>query len=113
MIDILDTHHGPARPIRRENVYNDVLKTYQENMSDILLEYPFRVRYEKERAVDTGGVCRDMFSAFWEEVYEVYLNNLDGESLLVPAIHPNTDMAYGYPRHSSCTWVHGLWLSPR
>ena len=91
MIDILDTHHGPARPIRRENVYNDVLKTYQENMSDILLEYPFRVRYEKERAVDTGGVCRDMFSAFWEEVY---LKNLDGESLLVPAIHPNTDFLY-------------------
>ena len=90
MIDTLDTHHGRPRPFRRENVYSDVLETYQENMGDILEEYPFRVRYENEQAVDTGGVCRDLFSAFWEEAY---LKSFDGETLLVPAIHPNTDMA--------------------
>lgn len=38
-------------------------------MTDILEEYPFRVQYENELAVDTGGVCRDLFSAFWEEAY--------------------------------------------
>ena len=91
MIDTLDTHHGRRPwPIRRENVYNDVIETYQENLTDILQEYPFRIRYENERAVDSGGVCRDMFSSFWEEAY---LKNFDGESLLIPAIHPNTDMA--------------------
>lgn len=37
-----------------------------------------------------GCVCRDMFSSFWEEAY---LKNFDGESLLIPAVHPNTDMA--------------------
>ena len=31
-----------------------------------------------------------MFSSFWEEAY---LKNFDGESLLVPAVHPNTDIA--------------------
>lgn len=35
-------------------------------------------------------MCRDMFSSFWEEAY---LKNFDGESLLIPAVHPNTDMA--------------------
>lgn len=90
MIDTLDTHHGRTRPFRRENIYSDVIETYQDNITDILEEYPFRVRYEKERAIDTGGVCRDLFSAFWEEAY---LKNFDGETLIVPAIHPNTDMA--------------------
>ena len=61
MIDTLDTHHGHRPwPIRRENVYNDVVETYRENITDILKEYPFRIRYENERA---GGVCRDMFSS--------------------------------------------------
>ena len=41
----------------------------QENISDILKEYPFRIRYENERAVDSGGVCQGVFSSFWEEVY--------------------------------------------
>ena len=31
-----------------------------------------------------------MFSAFWGKAY---LKNFDGESLLVPAIHPNTNIA--------------------
>ena len=56
----------------------------------ILEEHPFRVRYENELAVDTGGVCRDLFSSFWEEAY---LKVFDDETLLVPAINPNTDMA--------------------
>ena len=49
MIDTLDTHHDRRPwPIRRENVYNDVIETYQENLTDILQEYPFRIRYENE-----------------------------------------------------------------
>ena len=55
MIDTLYTHHGRTRPFRRENVYSDVIETYQDNITDLLEEYPFRVRYEKERAIDTGG----------------------------------------------------------
>ena len=50
------------------------------NLYDILKEFPFRIRYEDERAVDTGGVCRDMFSAFWEEAHR---KHFDGEKLLV------------------------------
>ena len=91
MLDTLDTHHSYRPwPIRRTNVYSDVVETYQENISDILQEYPFRIRYEDEQAVDTGGVCRDMFSSLWKQAY---INNFDGESLLIPAIHSDTDMA--------------------
>ena len=37
--------------------------------------------------MDIGGVCRDLFSAFWEDSY---VKNFDGEKLLVPAVHLNT-----------------------
>ncbi len=89
-MDTLDTHHGLPRPIKRDNVYCDVLETYEENLLAVLDEFPFRIRYENEQAYDTGGVCRDMFSAFWEEVY---LRHFDGERLLVPAVRPGMDIS--------------------
>ena len=42
-----------------------------------------------EKAIDTGGVSRDMFSAYWECGY---LNMFDGSNVLVPAVHPGIDM---------------------
>lgn len=53
-------------------------------------EFPFRIAYEGEKACDTGGVCRDMFSAFWPKAY---LHHFDGERLLVPSTHPGVDMS--------------------
>ena len=90
MHEDVDTRPGLSRAFRRDHVYEDVIEAYQEDLDDILRDFPFRVRYEKERAIDTGGVCRDLFSAFWEECY---VKNFDGEKLLVPAVHPNTNMA--------------------
>ena len=40
-------------------------------------------------AADTGGVCRDLYSAFWDIVY---VKHFDGEKLLVPAVNSNTDL---------------------
>ena len=54
MCDDVETSQGLTRAFRRDHVYEDVIETYQEN---ILREFPFRVRYDKERAIDTGGVC--------------------------------------------------------
>ena len=90
MTNDLDTESGLPKSFRRDHLYDDVIEVYQEDLDQLLRQFPFRVRYENERAVDTGGVCRDMFSAFWEECY---LKNFDGERLLIPAVHPNTDMA--------------------
>ena len=75
--------------IRRSHIY-DVIKMYRENNAQILSEYPFCVRFDGEKAVDTGGVSRDMYSSFWESAC---LRHFDGENLLIPAINPNTDMA--------------------
>ena len=54
MMDTLDTHHRLPRPIKRANIYNDVIETYQENIVDNLQEYPFRIRYENKWI---QGVC--------------------------------------------------------
>lgn len=63
---------------------------YQRELDDVIKEFPFRIEYLNERAVDTGGVCRDMFSGFWEEAY---VKHFDGDRLLVPAINANCEMA--------------------
>jgi len=57
---------------------------------EVLEEFPLKIRFAKEKAIDYGGVCRDLFSAFWEHAY---LQFFEGTNLLVPCLHPNTDMS--------------------
>ena len=45
--------------------------------------------FQGERAVDLGGVARDMFSAFYEDSYE---RLFDGSSLC-PVVHPEMDVS--------------------
>ena len=82
--------HPSSMPyiVKRSNVLDDVLQLFQSD--DIVKEYPLRIRFEGEMAVDTGGVCRDMVSAFWEEAYKCMF---DGGSLLTPVVHPQTNMS--------------------
>ncbi|MCG8624697.1 MAG: hypothetical protein MJE68_22210 [Proteobacteria bacterium] len=63
---------------------------YTSELPQILQEYPFRIKYRDEKAVDVGGVSRDMFSAFFEEAYTKLF---DGGSLLAPAVLPRIDMS--------------------
>ena len=70
-------------------MYDDCLALYTDKREQILKEFPFRVQYEGEKAIDTGGVSRDMFSAFWEYAY---LRQFDSGDFLVPASHPGVDM---------------------
>ena len=90
MVDCLDTHQGLPHEIRREYVFDDCIQLYTNKSEVVLGEFPLRIHFTNEIAVDTGGVCRDMFSAFWEAAY---LTEFDGSNLLVPAVHPGTDMA--------------------
>ncbi len=76
------------RSVSRETIYNDVVDMFGDNITDILVEYPLRIHYDGERAIDTGGVCRDMFSTFWTEAY---LRHCDGERLFILANNPSTD----------------------
>lgn len=75
--------------VNRDSIFQSVITLYTEN-SDILQEYPFGVHFSGERALDIGGVTRDMFSAFFQESYK---HLFDGVSLLIPALHPSVDMA--------------------
>ena len=75
------------RSVRRSNLYEDVLKLYSDET--IVTEYPLRIKFEQEMAIDLGGVSRDMVAGFWEHAYK---NLFDGSSLLTPVMHPQTDM---------------------
>lgn len=56
---------------------------------NVLAEFPLRIKFAGELAVDGGGVCRDMFSAYWEEAYKHFF---EGNSLLTPALHAHVAM---------------------
>ena len=72
--------------VRREHIYQDVLKLYATE--SIANHYPLKIQFEGERAVDCGGVCRDMITGFWEKAYEILF---DGSTLLTPLLHPQLD----------------------
>ena len=54
----------------------------------LLQEYPFHIEFVGERAIDAGGVTREMYSAFFEEAYK---HLFDGNNLLCPIVHPEMD----------------------
>ena len=72
---------GLPHYVNRKNIYPDVLKLYANQ--SITKEYPFYVEFQGEKAIDIGGVSRDMFSAFFDELY---IQMFDGATLLYPNI---------------------------
>ncbi len=48
------------------------------------------MKFVGEKAVDLGGVSRDVMSAFWQDAY---LKWFDGSKLLVPMVNPDVDMS--------------------
>ncbi len=77
---MVDGSDGIPRSVSRGTVYNDVVDEFRDNLTYILVEYSLRIHYDGERAIDTGGVHRDMFSTFWTEAY---LRHCDGERLFI------------------------------
>lgn len=74
--------------INRNQVYAEVMEFYQNG--EIVNECPLFMAYHGEKAIDEGGVTRDMFSGFWDEAFSKVF---EGDTLLVPLIHPSTDLA--------------------
>lgn len=70
------------------NIYSSVMELYSQK--DITKSFPLQVSFEGERAIDAGGVYRDMLSGFWEDAYRQLF---DGGCLLSPVIYPETDMS--------------------
>ena len=80
---------GKEHQIDRSNVYEDVLNLYKAN--EIINECPILsifIKYVGEKAVDDGGVQRDMLSSFWEQTYRKLF---EGATLLTPMVHPQID----------------------
>ena len=82
------TLHRGVHVIERDKVYDNILELYGNE--DTVQEYPFRITFKDERAVDFGGVTRDMFSGFFNVAYTQLF---DGTSLVTPTIHPGTDFS--------------------
>ena len=82
---------GDVRVIDRDNIYEDVTDMYR--CGEIVGECPIDIKFSGERALDYGGVQRDMFSAFWEVAYSKFF---EGATLLIPMVHPHMDMSI-YP----------------
>ena len=78
---------GFVYTIRHSHLHDDVLSLFSDDSTT--QEYPFHIRFEGEKAVDCGGVARDMFSGFWEEAAK---RVFDGSNLLIPTIHPEINM---------------------
>ena len=83
------TTSGSAHCVTRDGIYDCAVDLYNENIGTILNEFPFRIEFKGEKALDYGGVSRDFCSAFWEAAYE---KAFDGNTLLTPAVHSGVDM---------------------
>ena len=88
-LDSMHTRLGSIHSVRRDHIFDDVINLYTRKQGKVLEEYPFTVMFRDEKAVDTGGVTREMFSSFYEKVY---LHLFDGCALLYPAMHAGVDL---------------------
>ena len=70
-------------PIRRSNIYEDVIALYSAFESLPLQQ--LNVEFEGENGVDFGGLTKDLFEAFWQEAYR---RLFDGSQLLTPVLCP-------------------------
>ena len=80
------TSYGIPHEVTRANLYEDAIALYREEGENIMQEYPFRIKFKGEKAVDCGGVSRDMLSGFWEVAYQTVSSSWT--ILISPLPHP-------------------------
>ena len=68
--------------VDRHDLFNDILTKYD---TFITCDSELRVKFKEEEGVGIG-VCRDMFSAFWEMVE---IKFFEGRAAKVPIITPD------------------------
>jgi len=84
----ISTCHGVLHAVQCNNIFDDVIELYCCNLK-VVKEFPLQVQFLGERAIDTGGVARDMLSLFWESAY---LRMFDGGTLLIPIAYYQVEM---------------------
>ncbi len=85
----IDTHCRFLHKITRSTLYDDCIKMYTKTYPSIVSEYPFRISFNNEQAIDTGGVSTDFFSGFWESSY---MHDFDSGNTYVPLNNPHYDI---------------------
>ena len=73
--------------VSREGIYQDVLELYGSD--GFLSHYPVAMEFKGELALDAGGVKRDVFATFFEEMYR---HLFDGSSLVTPSVRPGVSL---------------------
>ena len=80
---------GDTHIVYRKTLFDDVVQLYRNNTA-LLYENPFKVAFGGEQALDCGGVCREMYSGFWEDACK---NLFDGSAQLIPITHNKSAMS--------------------
>ena len=76
---------GPLRcQINRPKILTEVFQLYRENPDITTKEV--RVRFHHEQGLDGGGLVRELFSLFWEEVES---KMMEGNTEKVPIVTPD------------------------
>lgn len=68
--------------LRLVNIVEDVLNVF---MDPKILSANLKIEFIHERAVDSDGVSREAYTAFWEEILEL----CEGEDERVPRLQPD------------------------
>ncbi|XP_061733753.1 uncharacterized protein LOC133536974 [Nerophis ophidion] len=68
--------------LRRVNIVDDVLNVF---MDPKVLNARLRMEFTNEKAMDSDGVSREAYSAFWDH----FLDQCEGEDERVPRLRPN------------------------
>ena len=102
MLSVCSKRTGSFHEVSRREAYSEV----PQLLGKAIDEFPLQVRFKGEAGFDTGGVCREMFTCFWEAAYKCAF---DGSSLLLPVLHPHLDMSM-LP-HMGLILSHGYLLS--
>lgn len=89
MKSLPSTSSGLDHEVCRASVFDDLLSLYKKCES-LPQEYPLEMKFTAERAVDLGGVSRDVMTAFWQDACEKLF---DGNKLLVPVVSPHIDLS--------------------
>jgi len=74
--------------VNRLQIFDGVMSIYGEQETTVTHNYPVYVKFSGEKAVDEGGVQRDMYAAFWDQCYSKLF---EGSTTLVPMVHPGMD----------------------
>ena len=86
-ISTLPLINSESHEVSREDIiFSSVMALFRSKSDTIVVERPLRFSFKEERALDAGGVSREMFSTFFEALYT---RHFDGAGLLHPVVNPH------------------------